>query len=52
MGWGTGEGRVAPEKMSSSHPLSFSPEKRKKGWRINETSTNLRKQVYHGVEND
>jgi hypothetical protein len=27
-------------------------EKEEEGWRINETSTDLRKRVYHGVEND
>jgi hypothetical protein len=43
---------VVPEKMNSSHPWSFSPEKRKKGWGITEMSTYLRKQVYYGVEND
>jgi hypothetical protein len=33
-------------------PWNFLPEKRKKGRRINETSMDLRKRVYHSVEND
>jgi hypothetical protein len=28
------------------------PELEKEGWKINETSMNLRKRVYHGIEND